>query len=900
MIKPEEIITLDFETYFDSDYTLRKLSTSEYIRDDRFKAQCVGIKMGTADVVWIPDVNVEEALRSIDWPSYALLAHHTQFDGFILSDRYGVHPAYYLDTLSMGRGLHSIGVGASLDALAQYYGLGHKLPEILSKTKGVRDLPPEVMAELGLYCAVDTQLCCDLFYQMVEHYEPDELDLIHETCSMFCEPVLRVDIPRATTALQQEKDTKAQKILLADRDPANLSSNPKFAAVLQDLGIDPPMKTSPTTGKPTFAFAKSDEGLQALMTHEDEAVRAVVDARLAVKSTLNETRAQRLIDEGANDRTLPVYLKYYGAHTGRWSGGNKMNLQNLPRGGELRRSVIAPPGYVLCVSDSAQIEARMLAWVAGEIGVLEQFRNGEDVYKHMAAQIFNVPLPDVTPTQRFVGKVCLGEDTKVLTNKGVKRILNVKITDMVWDGVEWVNHNGLLFQGTSEVINLQGVSITPDHKIYTGAEWIPAKSLAHDDGTLSQALAHAQANLPSPATWPENVADAKASSSHAIADAQNIWSTRITLKISKARAVTLALKARLRKNAIGFTQKLCPTMPTALACSIAFLHVSPAAPTQTTPATNTTEGAGSKYTARGAKTVLPSCGMSKHSPVGTTRYWNWIAKTMTGITNRATSALSRARKTTATNAKSASSNDESMNWKPVYDLANAGPRQRFTIVTDAGPLIVHNCVLGLGYGMGWRKFLMTITLGLMGPKMDLTPDEAVTVVNGYRQARHRTVGYWRKCDDLLQHMLYDMDAELGILQLNGTENKLYLPNNMYLEYPGLCQSNDGFVYFDYENADIMARGGRPNPKRGKKIYGGLLTENIVQALARIVVGKQLLAIAKRYKVATTTHDEIVAVVPEAEADDGMAFMLDVMRTPPDWCADLPLNAEGGFAREYSK
>ena len=202
--------------------------------------------------------------------------------------------------------------------------------------------------------------------------------------------------------------------------------------------------------------------------------------------------------------------------------------------------------------------------------------------------------------------------------------------------------------------------------------------------------------------------------------------------------------------------------------------------------------------------------------------------------------------------------------------------------------------------MGWRKFLMTITLGLMGPKMDLTPDEAVTVVNGYRQARHRTVGYWRKCDDLLQHMLYDMDAELGILQLNGTENKLYLPNNMYLEYPGLCQSNDGFVYFDYENADIMARGGRPNPKRGKKIYGGLLTENIVQALARIVVGKQLLAIAKRYKVATTTHDEIVAVVPEAEADDGMAFMLDVMRTPPDWCADLPLNAEGGFAREYSK
>lgn len=899
MIKPEEIITLDFETYFDRAYTLRKLSTSEYIRDDRFKAQCVGIKMGTDDVVWIPDVHVEEALHSIDWASYALLAHHTQFDGFILGDRYGLHPAYYLCTLSMGRGLHSIGVGASLDALARYYGLGHKLPDILSKTMGVRNLPPEVMQELGLYCMIDDQLCHDLFMQMIDKFTQSELDLIDETCRMFCEPVLMVDIPRAQRALKLEKDTKAQKIAAADRDPANLSSNPKFADVLRSLGVEPPMKISPTTGEPTYAFAKSDAGLQELMVHDDETVRAVVAARLAVKSTLNETRAQRLLDEGAGGRTIPVYLKYYGAHTGRWSGGNKMNLQNLPRGGELRRSVTAPPGFVLGVADSAQIEARMLAWVAKEIGVLEQFRNGEDVYKHMAAQIYGIHVDDVTPIQRFVGKVA---------------------------------------------------------------------------------------------------------------------------------------------------------------------------------------------------------------------------------------------------------------------------------------------VLGLGYGMGWRKFLMTITLGLMGPKMDLSPDEAQVVVNGYRQARHKTVAYWRTCDDMLHHMLYDMDADFDILTLDGSANKLYLPNNMYLEYPGLCQSNDGFVYFDYENADIMARGGRPNPKRGRKIYGGLLClaagtdvltdegwvpieevttqhkvfdgvefvnhggllfkghkkcitldgvtltpdhevftdvgwqeasqlqrpdgpklryvdrdpsfshkwqemvvgvplpvrqhnrkkrqrgsqsstqrpdtelrlhnettstppqnarydqtpglrclaqyvrqvqaafapsmetlrsarhnclrgmassvreflerhggyvpsranagshqqrwavpsgqlpvggstntgskpsrsssgkfsrgretdrsqkrnlalpvtpqpvydianagprqrfvvrgnegpflahncENIVQALARIIVGEQLLEIAKRYKVATTTHDEVVAVIPEDEAEAGLEFMLEVMRKPPVWAPDLPLNASGGFAREYSK
>jgi len=178
MIDPENVITLDFETYYDRDYSLNKLSTSEYIRDERFKAQCVGIKVGTQDAIWIPDRNVEEALNTIDWSSHALLGHHVQFDGFILSDRFGHVPAYFLDTLSMGRGLHSIGLGASLDALAKFYGLGHKIPDTLSQSRGVRTLPPEIMEPLGLYCMVDTQLCYDLFWRMYPKYTDAELDLI--------------------------------------------------------------------------------------------------------------------------------------------------------------------------------------------------------------------------------------------------------------------------------------------------------------------------------------------------------------------------------------------------------------------------------------------------------------------------------------------------------------------------------------------------------------------------------------------------------------------------------------------------------------------------------------------------------------------------------------------------
>ena len=221
-------------------------------------------------------------------------------------------------------------------------------------------------------------------------------------------------------------------------------------------------------------------------------------------------------------------------------------------------------------------------------------------------------------------------------------------------------------------------------------------------------------------------------------------------------------------------------------------------------------------------------------------------------------------------------------------------------INKAERFVGKTAILGLGYQMGWRKFLMTITLGLMGPKMPMEPETALRVVNTYRRQRKAIVDFWDVCNNMLEHMLYDMDMEYGPLRINGELNRIYMPNGMYLEYPGLAMSNNGFVYFDYENADILARGGCPNPKRGRKIYGGLLAENITQALARIVIGGHLLRVITRYRVASTTHDELIAIAPKEEADEALAFMLDVMRSPPSWCPDIPLDAEGGWAREYSK
>ena len=82
-----------------------------------------------------------------------------------------------------------------------------------------------------------------------------------------------------------------------------------------------------------------------------------------------------------------------------------MNLQNLERGGELRKSILAPPGHVLVVADSSQIEARVLAWLANDSELLTLFENKADVYKHMAAKIYSITTEEVNKTQRFVGKV---------------------------------------------------------------------------------------------------------------------------------------------------------------------------------------------------------------------------------------------------------------------------------------------------------------------------------------------------------------------------------------------------------------------------------------------------------------------------------------------------------------
>jgi hypothetical protein len=409
-----DLITLDFETFYDRDYSLSKMTTEEYIRDPRFEAVGVGVKVGKGETEWASGTmeQLGKYLRRFDWDNSMMLAHNTMFDGAILSWHFDIQPKALADTMHMARALHGVESSASLKAVAERYGVGVKGTEVV-RAMGKRrlDFTDEELSTYGDYCINDVNLTFDLFTKMSAKFPIKELKLIDLTLRMFTNPTLELDKNQLEAHLIAVRERKEQLLVEAGiEDKGDLMSNPKFAEMLRGFGVIPPTKISPTTGKETYAFAKNDEAFKALLEHDDDRVQSLVAARLGTKSTLEETRTQRFIDIASRGK-LPVPVRYYAAHTGRWGGDDKINLQNLPSRGPnakaLKKAIIAPEGHTIIEADSAQIEARVLAWLAEQQDLVTAFANKEDVYKKMASTIYGVAVDDVTKDQRFVGKTTI-------------------------------------------------------------------------------------------------------------------------------------------------------------------------------------------------------------------------------------------------------------------------------------------------------------------------------------------------------------------------------------------------------------------------------------------------------------------------------------------------------------
>lgn len=603
------ILTIDFETYYSADLGFAKQTTEEYVRDQRFEVIGVSVQVNDGEPAWFSGSHeaMHQFLDQFDWDNSLALAHNAMFDGAILNWVYGIKPKGWLDTLSMGRALHGTEVGGSLKVLASHYDVGVKGTEV-EDAKGLRreDFTPTHLATYGEYCKNDVKLTYSIFLLMSNSFPAAELRLIDLTIRMFTEPTLELDGDLLDEHLILIQSTKIK--LLAHYEKEDLMSNPKFAQLLLANGVVPPMKKSPTTGKETYAFAKTDDGFKELLDHANPVVQLIATARLGMKSTIEETRTERFIGI-ANRGAMPVPLRYYAAHTGRWGGDDKLNLQNLPRGSMLKKAIRAPQGYMMIDSDSSQIEARTLAWLAGQDDLVKAFEEGEDVYKIMATAIYGKRIEEITKDERFVGKTT---------------------------------------------------------------------------------------------------------------------------------------------------------------------------------------------------------------------------------------------------------------------------------------------ILGAGYGMGATKF--QAQLKNFGVEVEI--EEAQRIINTYRNTYPKITQLWKDAGTALKAILQKQHTTLGrdgVLQIEGADG-VRLPNGLYIRYPNLrmYQSEDS------EKAELVY-----DTKKGKavipnRIYGGKLIENVCQALARIIIGEQMLMVAKKYKVVMTVHDAIALIVPEHEVETAKEYVELCMRLRPKWALELPLNCEAGYGRSYGE
>jgi len=620
------IITIDFETYYDKDYSLSKMTTEEYINDPRFEVIGVGIKEDDEPSRWFSGEDVSVALNSIDWEDTVLICHNMMFDGAILAWRYGIFPAMYVDTLCMARAIHGVDAGGSLKVLAERYNIGAKGNEVIEAMgKRRSDFSPADLVRYGEYCCNDVELTYKLFYKL-QPFPNNELKLIDLTIRMYTDPVFELNDSLLIARLEEVRTDKGNLLrgLMAGLNVSTekevselLSSNNKFANILNSLGVSPPLKISPATGKETYAFSKTDEGFLALKEHPDEFVQELCRVRLGTKSTIEESRIERFLDVGERNRgKLPIPLKYYGAHTGRWSGTEGINLQNLPSRDKtkktLKNALVAPPGHLIINCDSSQIEARVLAWLAGETDLVKAFREKRDVYSEFATKVYKRKITKANELERFVGKTC---------------------------------------------------------------------------------------------------------------------------------------------------------------------------------------------------------------------------------------------------------------------------------------------ILGLGYGTGAKKLELTLKTSAM--RVELEEGKAEEIVKTYRKTNTKIPDLWYEGDKLLANLCgWPTDGresyEFGNSSVIVDKTGIRLPNDLYIRYPGLNTETKTAE----ENREAKSYKVYQSRKGKVSIWGGSVVENVVQALARIIIGEQMLKLKERYRVALTVHDAAVLVVSEKEIEEALAFVTETMSTAPKWCSDLPVACEAKYGFSY--
>jgi DNA polymerase len=416
---------LDAETYYSKEYSLSKMTPAEYILDPQFELTGLAVKELGQQPYWIEGPDAEAFFRELDPEQTTTISHNALFDNCIWSYRYGFVPKLMVCTLGMARALLNIRSN-SLAAVAKYFKLSEEKGSEIQQAIGMRlanlQANPQFYRKYQDYALKDARLCEAIYAKMAKDFPTDEYFIQDLVLRAAVQPVLHADTNLLASHLEVLRKRKARLLRESNYDRANLMSTPQFQAALEELGVVVKTKMSPA-GREVPAFAKTDPFMEELQEYRDGPnddvnyrVQVLASARLAHKSTIEETRAERFLSIArlpwdSHEPLLPVPLRYGGAHTHRLSGEWRMNLQNLPRDrtkSSLRSALVAPAGFKIVSADLSQIEARIVACLAGETELIEAFRDGKDVYAMFASRLFGYPVNKKEhPNERFIGKTAI-------------------------------------------------------------------------------------------------------------------------------------------------------------------------------------------------------------------------------------------------------------------------------------------------------------------------------------------------------------------------------------------------------------------------------------------------------------------------------------------------------------
>lgn len=447
------LVVIDFETYWDSKtYTLSKMGPIEYVRNENFAPQLCAFTLSNGSCCVDCSVVEHERLRTtfenLDTHDVAWCGHNMHgFDSLILSEFFDFHPRKIWDTIAMMRwtGLSRV-CRESHAALTEFLGNGHKAAgTVVSDHKQwPDDFTPEERMFFIQYCKDDAAQCYQNAQAMLPYMTPDALRFMSITARMATEPSFVLDedlLLEYLSDLDAAADKARQELMAMFSFASNadmlaaLRSADKFADMLRSLGVEPPLKESAAKTKTkreklqlaadagllgaaeelenmqpvmTYAFSKTDVDFVLMQDHPDPRVALLVRTRLQLNSSIDRSRAETLLKFARMHKPLPIMLGAWLAHTGRYSAGasadagtktDKLQFQNLskrdPSKRKLRQAIKVPEGHVVVACDSSQIEARGLAFVANEVGLLTQFREGRDPYSELAETIFGVPWQDI-------------------------------------------------------------------------------------------------------------------------------------------------------------------------------------------------------------------------------------------------------------------------------------------------------------------------------------------------------------------------------------------------------------------------------------------------------------------------------------------------------------------------